>query len=413
MKYFKNVKSFKDLKEQFKTLAIANHPDNGGILSTMQEINQEYDTLFPIWKHRDKIENSESANSTRSEFYTQYGWKGSNYNSSLSTTEIAKIIRAYVKEIYPTWKFSITTEYYSGGSSIHISLMEAPYWIFHDEQIKNDSYWDLEKENIHIQLHNVTERQKKFFVESAYIVLEDVYNQIQSYNYDDSDSMIDYFHTNFYSHFNIGKWDKGFKVVEKTARIGKHKQKQEDPPEEAQKENDNTQTAIETEAKTNDTQYTFTIAEDVDTRDNTTIYVVKCVEKLDKEQYIELNKYIKSIGGYYSKFKHGFIFKEYPNILNSKNESDNNKQTESKDEAQVNKKTDNEIQKEIVIVSYNSSIKTIELSIDNILKETESALKEQGFIYLSAIKKYIGDDTKANRSFLDSYFIDKINKDVA
>ena len=47
-KYFKNVKSFEDLKEQFKKLARENHPDAGGKVEVMQEINCEYDALFPI-----------------------------------------------------------------------------------------------------------------------------------------------------------------------------------------------------------------------------------------------------------------------------------------------------------------------------------------------------------------------------
>lgn len=50
MKHFKNVKSYEDLKDQYKALLKKNHPDNGGDLETMKEINVEYDALFPIWK---------------------------------------------------------------------------------------------------------------------------------------------------------------------------------------------------------------------------------------------------------------------------------------------------------------------------------------------------------------------------
>ena len=46
MKYFKNVESFKNLKEQYKKLIKVNHPDAGGNNETMQEINSEYDILF-------------------------------------------------------------------------------------------------------------------------------------------------------------------------------------------------------------------------------------------------------------------------------------------------------------------------------------------------------------------------------
>ena len=39
---------------------------------------------------------------------------------------------------------------------------------------------------------------------------------------------------------------------------------------------------------------------------------MKVVEKLNREEYLSVNKYIKSLGGYYSRFKHAFIFKENP-----------------------------------------------------------------------------------------------------
>jgi hypothetical protein len=71
-------------------------------------------------------------------------------------------------------------------------------------------------------------------------------------------------------------------------------------------------------ATTKSNNLTYDIKEDTDTRDNSKIYVVKVIEKLDKDEYIKVNNYMKSIGGYYSKFKHGFIFKNDPTeFLNS------------------------------------------------------------------------------------------------
>lgn len=58
--------------------------------------------------------------------------------------------------------------------------------------------------------------------------------------------------------------------------------------------------------------YTYEISEDTDTRTGEKIYLVKVAEKLSREEYITVNKYIKSLGGYYSKFKHAFLFKENP-----------------------------------------------------------------------------------------------------
>ena len=103
MAYFKNVKSFEDLKEQFKALARKNHPDCGGDAETMKAINAEYDTLFPIWKHRYNTTaaepTTETADSTRTHFYTQNGWAGSKYDSRRTTKEVAALVRAYVKEV--------------------------------------------------------------------------------------------------------------------------------------------------------------------------------------------------------------------------------------------------------------------------------------------------------------------------
>ena len=58
--------------------------------------------------------------------------------------------------------------------------------------------------------------------------------------------------------------------------------------------------------------YTYEITEDIDTRTEDKIYLVKVKENLNREEYIKVNQYIKSIGGYYSKFKHAFLFKENP-----------------------------------------------------------------------------------------------------
>ena len=54
------------------------------------------------------------------------------------------------------------------------------------------------------------------------------------------------------------------------------------------------------------------IIEDVDTRDNSKIWIVKVINKLGKEEYITVSKKFKNIGGYYSKFKHGFLFRFNP-----------------------------------------------------------------------------------------------------
>jgi hypothetical protein len=55
------------------------------------------------------------------------------------------------------------------------------------------------------------------------------------------------------------------------------------------------------------------ILKDVDTRDNSEIYVVKVITKVD--DFKSLRREIGSLGGYYSRFKRGFIFKENPTAM--------------------------------------------------------------------------------------------------
>ena len=59
-------------------------------------------------------------------------------------------------------------------------------------------------------------------------------------------------------------------------------------------------------------QYTYDIREDTDTRNNSKLWVVKVLEKLEREEYQQVNKKMKELGGYYSRFKKGFIFRTDP-----------------------------------------------------------------------------------------------------
>lgn len=221
--HFKNVSSLDDLKQQYRKLAMQHHPDAGGNTEVMKEVNGEYDVLFPVWQKRHNqtaaVENTETARGTRRDFYTQNGWQGENYDRNLSTTDIAKLIRQYVKQAYPLHKFSVTREYFSMGSSIHVALMEAPHPVFAEGKATADAHVQNAPAYFEPSRRTYGDEPRCVLTEQAIGVLKDVQQFINSYNYNDSDSMIDYFSTNFYSHLDIGKWDKPFKVVEKTPRV--------------------------------------------------------------------------------------------------------------------------------------------------------------------------------------------------
>ncbi len=220
MKYFANCKSLEELKKEFRRLAMIHHPDRGGDVEMMKAINNEYDMMFPVLKLKHNQSAAEptheTAESTRNEFYTQYGFKGRNYDSNLSTKDIAQKIREYVKAAYPDCKFSITTHYASMCSEIRVALMSGPYAALangKDHKGVNQYYVERDEE----------------LTDWARAVLIDVNDCIRSYPYDDCDSMIDYFDTNFYYDLAVGKWDKPYTVTNKPRKIGAPKAESEAP----------------------------------------------------------------------------------------------------------------------------------------------------------------------------------------
>ena len=52
MTYFMNASTLEELRKQYKELIKIHHPDNGGSVSDIQEVNAEYDKLFKILKDR-------------------------------------------------------------------------------------------------------------------------------------------------------------------------------------------------------------------------------------------------------------------------------------------------------------------------------------------------------------------------
>ena len=437
MPYFKNVQSFDDLKSQFRKLALEHHPDAGGDVNAMQAINSEYDQLFCIWKRRSDAASNETSHSTRSEFYTQNGWKGANYNRNLSLKEIACIIREFIKVHYNDFRFSVTTDYGSLTQSLSIDLMEGPCKAFKayaelTEEERNDvRRTHTQQNNIYKYYSDEIDQEiEKIFdekyagkyltdrVKEAAGAVEDYAN---SFNRDDSDAMIDYFDTNFYFHgVKIGKWDKPYKIVERSKRdlsnieyesvkvtkTRKYKalEPQEIPmPEQFEpgqlfrlnsgfnygcvkgavyqidktngdfiyayrlgKGNKNVLKGnirgntfnakfdkfkkwieqgviafVELQEVTKSEEYTsvvrrpkkqigisavvsestdkgettgkaYSITPDVDTRDNSPLWVVKFEERMERGDFQAVRKRIIELGGYYSRFKHGFIFKFDP-----------------------------------------------------------------------------------------------------
>lgn len=81
MKWFNNPQSIEELKRQYHKLAIQHHPDKGGSLKDMQEINAEYDSLFAGLKN------------------THETAEGKTYTSNTEATETPEEFRTIINAI--------------------------------------------------------------------------------------------------------------------------------------------------------------------------------------------------------------------------------------------------------------------------------------------------------------------------
>lgn len=52
MKFFKDIETLEDLRNQYKTLVYIHHPDKGGNVEDMQALNNEYEKLREIYKNK-------------------------------------------------------------------------------------------------------------------------------------------------------------------------------------------------------------------------------------------------------------------------------------------------------------------------------------------------------------------------
>lgn len=262
MKYFANCKNLEELKKEFRRLAMIHHPDRGGDQEAMKAINNEYDAVFPVIKAKTAAQTAETAQSTRSEFYTANGWKGERYEAGRSLKEIAQLVRAYVKEFFPDYRFSVRTHYASMCQELLIDMKEAPAEIFKTyEEMTEDDIHDcirIATRNSEWKLNSWTKDEAKAELEriwstrgTAYKCLTDktratvkaVDEYVNSFNYDDSDAMIDYFDVNFY-YFGCLQSPGSVKIVPRAPRAEKRPAKAESKaPAPADKSKDQPQTA--------------------------------------------------------------------------------------------------------------------------------------------------------------------------
>lgn len=110
--------------------------------------------------------------------------------------ETTKAIREALKKQFPDCRFSVSKD--SSSISLNVSIMKSPFW--------PDMAHELGINHYHIDSFvnqgNLTEEQGEFLKKVDEII------RIAGNHFDNSDLMVDYFHTAFYYHISVGKYGK-------------------------------------------------------------------------------------------------------------------------------------------------------------------------------------------------------------
>lgn len=140
-------------------------------------------------------------------FYTANGWVGSNYDSKLSTKEIAAKVRAFAKKNFPSFKFSVRSEWSMYTDSMYIELKEGTCIPFVEGS--------RSAERGYMSTMSTVKGWEDELTPEMFKVLDAVTTYASSFRYDDSDGMQDYFDTNFYLKIKVSD---EYKVVEPKAK---------------------------------------------------------------------------------------------------------------------------------------------------------------------------------------------------
>lgn len=142
----------------------------------------------------------------------------------MTSAELSREIKKRLDAAAPQCKWSVTKSDYSGGRSVKVALMAAPFAVFADEQ---DEHGATAKRDGYAQLNHYSFRPTNArnvevdgycsngvrLTAKAWKVLKMADQIANARNYDNSDPMTDYFDVNFYFDLHVGKWNKPFEQI--------------------------------------------------------------------------------------------------------------------------------------------------------------------------------------------------------
>lgn len=140
-------------------------------------------------------------------FYTASGWAGSNYDSKLSTKEIAAKVRVFAKKNFPEFKISVRSEWSMYADSMCVELKEGTCIPFVEGS--------RSAERGYMSTMSTVKGWEDELTPEMFEVLDAITTYASSFRYDDSDGMLDYYDTNFYLKIKVSD---EYKVVEPKAK---------------------------------------------------------------------------------------------------------------------------------------------------------------------------------------------------
>ena len=150
MTYFKNINTLEQLRKQYKELLKIHHPDNGGNVANMQEINAEYDRLFKVLKDRHESKSADGQDTTAK---TDFNNMKYDFTEDARLREMLNKIIAFegiTIEICGSWIWAFDSYIY------HKELKELGFkyaskkkaWYWHSEAFRKKSPKTLSMEDI-------------------------------------------------------------------------------------------------------------------------------------------------------------------------------------------------------------------------------------------------------------------------
>ncbi|SRR5579885_2634418 len=116
------------------------------------------------------------------------------------TADRTKAIKKELTKKFPNLKFSVKNEHYT---SVSVAITAGDV-----------DFSDILDGRDHIQLNHYW---IKDFYPAHSKLLQQIFSIVNAGNYDNSDSMTDYFDVGFYVTMGIGRWDKPYQLTRKAA----------------------------------------------------------------------------------------------------------------------------------------------------------------------------------------------------